>query len=117
MGWNERQKEAIELRNKNILVSASAGSGKTAVLSERIVNIVLNENVDIDKFVVVTFTRLAASEMKSRIAKKLEDAKIEYPDKLEYIEEQLILLERANISTLDSFNISLLRDYFYLIDN
>lgn len=116
MGWNERQEEAISKRNSNILVSASAGSGKTAVLSERIVRICLDEKVDIDKFVVVTFTRLAASEMKSRISKLLVKAKDDEKYDSDYIDEELILLEKANISTLDSFNIALLRDYFYLID-
>lgn len=117
--WSERQKQAIDTTGKNILVSASAGSGKTAVLSERIVNLVLDRHINIDKFVVVTFTRLAASEMKTRIAKKLNERKdnsdlnLSDSDK-DFIDEQIILLEKANISTLDSFNVSLLRDYFYL---
>ncbi|MCQ2978835.1 MAG: UvrD-helicase domain-containing protein, partial [Clostridia bacterium] len=115
--WSERQKSAIFTKDKNILVSASAGSGKTAVLSERIVNLVMDEHIDIDKFVVVTFTRLAASEMKTRIAKKLNKRKENATkEEKDFIDEQIILLEKANISTLDSFNISLLRDYFYMID-
>ena len=115
MEWTSRQKEAIETKGKNILVSASAGSGKTAVLSERIVKLCLDDKVNIDRFVVVTFTRLAASEMKARIIKRLEKARENYDDEV-FLDEQMILIEKANISTLDSFNVSLLRDYFYMID-
>ena len=67
MDWTNEQKQAIYEKNSNILVSAAAGSGKTAVLVERIINKVINENVDIDKILVVTFTNAAASEMRERI--------------------------------------------------
>ena len=71
MNWNKAQTEAIELRNKNILVSAAAGSGKTAVLVERIRRLVVDEEVSIDRFLVLTFTIAAASEMKEKIVNSL----------------------------------------------
>ena len=71
MNWTEEQREVIETRDKNILVSAAAGSGKTAVLTERILTLVTDKEhpVDIDRLVVVTFTRAAAAEMRERILK------------------------------------------------
>lgn len=118
MRWTERQLEAIKVKDKDILVSASAGSGKTAVLSERIIDLIINEKVDIDKFIVVTFTKLAANEMRQRIIKNLEKLKIDIEDKkLErFIERQIILAQKANISTLHSFGLSLIKDYFYLLN-
>ena len=74
MNWTEEQREVIETRDKNILVSAAAGSGKTAVLTERILTLVTDKEhpVDIDRLVVVTFTRAAAAEMRERILKALQ---------------------------------------------
>ena len=80
--WTKEQQDAIYEKGKNILVAAAAGSGKTAVLVERIINKILNEKVDIDKLLVVTFTNAAASEMKQRVLdaiyKKLDENKIVY---------------------------------------
>ena len=67
MAWTKEQKKAIYQKGNNILVAAAAGSGKTAVLVERIINKVINENIDIDKILVVTFTSAAASEIRERI--------------------------------------------------
>ena len=67
MEWTQEQKQAIYEKENNILVAAAAGSGKTAVLVERIINKILNENIDIDKLLVVTFTNAAASEMRERV--------------------------------------------------
>ena len=67
MEWTKEQKQAINKNKSNILVAAAAGSGKTAVLVERIINKILNEKIDIDKLLVVTFTNAAASEMRERI--------------------------------------------------
>ena len=67
MNWTREQQEAIETTGKNILVSAAAGSGKTTVLVERIINLVLHEGADIDRFLITTFTKAAASEMKQRL--------------------------------------------------
>ena len=98
MNWNKAQTEAIELRNKNILVSAAAGSGKTAVLVERIRRLVVDEEVSIDRFLVVTFTNAAASEMKEKIVKSLtKEAQTADDKKLSYIRRQLSLVAGANI--------------------
>ncbi|MDE6635721.1 MAG: UvrD-helicase domain-containing protein, partial [Lachnospiraceae bacterium] len=112
------QKKAIELRNRNILVSASAGAGKTAVLTERIVSILLDVDkpVDIDKIVVVTFTRAAAAEMRTRIGKKLSDRLKEASGEMAaYIRKQIALLPHAQITTIDRFCLHILRNYFYMI--
>ena len=72
--WTDEQLKAIDTKNRNILVSAAAGSGKTAVLVERIINMITGENsTDIDRLVVVTFTKAAAAEMKARIRNRLDD--------------------------------------------
>lgn len=112
MEFTPKQQEAID-SNGNILVSASAGSGKTAVLAERIVEKCLKENINIDKFVVMTFTKLAASEMKAKIIKNLESKRT--TENEAFLDEQLVLIEKANICTLDSFNSSLVKDYFYVL--
>ena len=111
------QKKAINLRNRNILVSASAGTGKTAVLTERIISILLDEEnpVDIDRLVVVTFTRAAASEMRTRIGNKLNDRLKEGEHNVAHIRKQIALLPHAQITTIDSFCLSILRNYFYKI--
>ena len=72
MEWTRAQKDTIETRGKNILVSAAAGSGKTAVLIERIKKLVTEDKVDIDRFLITTFTNAAAAEMKSRLEKAIE---------------------------------------------
>ncbi|MCQ2749416.1 MAG: UvrD-helicase domain-containing protein [Clostridia bacterium] len=112
MEFTPKQQEAINSTG-NILVSASAGSGKTAVLAERIVDLCLKKHINIDKFVVMTFTRLAASEMKAKIIKNLETKRT--IDNEAFLDEQLVLIEKANICTLDSFNSSLVKDYFYVL--
>lgn len=118
MNYLPEQKKAIELRNRNILVSASAGAGKTAVLTERIISILLDEEkpVDIDRIVVVTFTRAAASEMRTRVGKKLSQRlKEESGDRASHIRKQIALLPHAQITTIDSFCLYILRNYFYMI--
>jgi len=116
------QLAAINLRGSNILVSASAGAGKTAVLTERIVEIVLNRKkpVDIDRIVVVTFTRAAAAEMRTRIGQKLSDklSEVSYEDLQlrQHIEKQLALLSHARITTIDSFCLGIVRNFFYTIN-
>ena len=101
--WTKDQLLAIKERDKNILVSAAAGSGKTAVLVERIVEMITTEPVtDIDKFVVVTFTKAAASEMKDRIRKALEAKLDENPLDTNLLRQQT-LLNNAQITTIDSF--------------
>ena len=75
MKWTDKQLDIINTRNRNILVSAAAGSGKTAVLVERIVSLITDEreNIDVDQLLVLTFTRAAASEMKERLRERLEE--------------------------------------------
>lgn len=114
MGWTKEQQQAIDLRGKNLLVSAAAGSGKTAVLVERIVKMVCEEDYDIDKILVVTFTKAAAAEMKERIGSRLLQEGILHPENTK-IQEQLSYIHRAPISTIHSFCTNLLRNHFHLI--
>lgn len=114
MGWTKEQQQAIELRGQNLLVSAAAGSGKTAVLVERIVRMVCEEQYDIDKILVVTFTKAAAAEMKERIGNRLLKESIRHPDDRR-IQQQLSYLHRAPISTIHSFCTGLLRNHFHMI--
>ncbi len=87
MNWTQSQRETIETRNKNILVSAAAGSGKTAVLIERIKRLVIEEKTDIDRFLITTFTNAASAEMKARLEKAIREEleKKELSDCLEHI--------------------------------
>lgn len=115
--WTKEQEQAIYESGKNILVAAAAGSGKTAVLVERIIQKLLHsENpVDIDSLLVVTFTNAAAQEMRNRIGEALEQALEENPTSL-HLKKQLALLQHASISTLHSFCMDLVRKYAYQID-
>lgn len=119
MKWNERQRQAIEERGKNIIVSAAAGSGKTAVLVERILRLIIEENTRVDELLVVTFTKAAAAEMKERIAKAIKN-KIketgESGENLEFLKEQLDLLGQASISTFHSFAMNIIKNYYYVAD-
>ena len=114
--WTKEQKQAIYEKGSNLLVAAAAGSGKTAVLVERIINKVMNENVDIDKLLVVTFTNAAAAEMRERVLdaiyKKLEDE----PEN-ENLQKQLTLLNMASICTIDSFCLEVVKNNFYELEN
>ena len=94
--WTEEQEQAIYEKNSNILVAAAAGSGKTAVLVERIINKIVNENIDIDKLLVVTFTNAAASEMRERILDAIYK-KIEETEDNQRLEKQILLLNKASI--------------------
>lgn len=118
MEWTNEQKNAIYLKNKNILVAAAAGSGKTAVLVERIINKIINEHVDIDKILVVTFTNAAASEMRERILKaiyeKQEQASTQEEE--DNLQKQIMLLNKASICTIDSFCLDVIRNNFYELD-
>ena len=111
--WTPDQKRVIEARNANILVSAAAGSGKTAVLVERIVDrITSKENpIDIDRMLVVTFTKAAAAEMRERVINALEKKKEQFPDD-ENLDRQMTLVHNAQITTIDSFCVFVVRNYF-----
>ena len=115
MGWTEEQLQAINKRGANILVSAAAGSGKTSVLVERIITKVIEDKVDVDKILVVTFTSAAASEMKQRLLKALYKKIDEKPDDA-YLQRQISLLNRANISTIHSFCLNMIKNNFYLLE-
>lgn len=112
--WTESQEKAIYTRNKNVLVSAAAGAGKTAVLVERIIQRVLDEKepVDIDKLLVVTFTNAAASEMKERINARLTE-KYMNDSSNKHLKKQLLIINKARISTLHSFCLDLIRQNYY----
>lgn len=114
--WTEGQQKVIDLRGRNILVSAAAGSGKTAVLVERIIQKITDpaNPVDIDRLLVVTFTKAAASEMRSRIGAALEQRMQDDPQD-ENLQKQLSLLHNAQITTIDSFCQYIIRNYFHVI--
>ncbi|MGN0465967.1 MAG: helicase-exonuclease AddAB subunit AddA [Lachnospiraceae bacterium] len=114
MAWTRQQKEIIDARNCNLLVSAAAGSGKTAVLVERIVQMVLDEEhpIDLDQILVVTFTKAAASQMRERIEKKLEEELAKQPAN-EHLLKQISLIHRAQITTIHSFCMDTVKNYFY----
>ena len=113
--WTEEQKQAIYEKGSNILVAAAAGSGKTAVLVERIINKIINEKVDIDKLLVVTFTNAAASEMRERVLKAIYK-KIDVNPEDERLQRQVTLLNKASICTIDSFCLDVVRNNFFEID-
>lgn len=116
VNWTKEQEQVINLRNRNILVSAAAGSGKTAVLVQRILKKVMDPEhpVDIDRLLIMTFTRAAAGEMRERIANALEDALCENPDN-EHLQRQTTLIHTAQITTIDGFCAYVIRNYFHLI--
>ena len=117
VNWTEDQKKVIDLRNRNILVSAAAGSGKTAVLVERIMEIVCDEThpVDVDRLLVVTFTKAAAAEMKERVGAAIRKRLAEQPNN-GYLQKQETLVHHAQITTIDSFCSYILRNHFGEID-
>ena len=117
VSWTREQQQVIDLRKRNILVSAAAGSGKTAVLVERIIKMITEGEhpVDIDRLLVVTFTNAAAAEMRERIGAAIEKALEEHPDS-EHLQRQLTLIHNAQITTIDSFCLYVIRNHFHEID-
>ena len=110
----KEQTQAIEAGGCTLLVSAAAGSGKTAVLVERVIRILTGREppVPADRLLVVTFTKAAAAEMRDRIALRLEEELRKNPGDA-WLARQQLLLSHAAIGTIDSFCLSLLREYFY----
>ena len=104
--WTKEQLLAIDETGKNIIVSAGAGSGKTAVLSERVLKKVLN-GMDVDRMLILTFTKAAAAEMKDRIRKKLSK---------NHLDDQINKLDSSYITTFDSYSLSLVKKYHYLLN-
>lgn len=115
--WTEEQKEAIFTQNCNLLVAAGAGAGKTAVLVERIIQRVTDkdENVDIDRLLVVTFTNAAASEMRERVGDAISRELESNPDS-KNLQRQLTLLNQSNIMTIHSFCLQVIKSNFHIID-
>ena len=106
--WTKEQLTAIETRGKNIIVSAGAGSGKTEVLSERVINNLINNNIHIDEMLILTFTKNAAFEMKERIKKK-----IKLHDE---IKDELKLIDSADITNFDAYTLALVKKYHYILN-
>lgn len=111
--WTNEQLKVINTRNRNILVSAAAGSGKTAVLVERIIAMVTDkdEPIDVDKLLVVTFTNAAASEMRERLMKALSKALMQDRNN-EHLQKQMTYIQNAKITTIDAFCLGILKDNF-----
>lgn len=132
MAWTKHQQAAIDQRGVDLLVSAAAGSGKTAVLTERVLQRVLGtideEPIDLDRFLIVTFTSAAAHEMKERINQKLSDhmealqkeiletQNQKIYQQIVYLEKQITLLQTASISTIHSFCLRVIKTYFHQLD-
>ena len=112
--WTNEQLSAITQKGNNILVAAAAGSGKTTVLVERIIRKIINDNVDIDKILVVTFTNAAASEMRERILTALYKQIDEDPLN-KRLRKQIVLLNKASICTIDAFCLDIIRNNFFEI--
>ena len=127
MNWTREQEKAITLRDKNILVAAAAGSGKTAVLVERIKGLILEDHCPIDRMLIVTFTNAAAAEMKEKIYRSLNEAveklaaaregdlSEKEKEKLAFLKKQLHGVSLAQISTFHAFALEIIRRYFYVI--
>ena len=115
--FTKEQQQVIDLRDRNILVSAAAGSGKTAVLVERIIARLTKDEkpLNVDELLIVTFTDAAASEMKERIHGAIEKALEEDPENV-HLQRQATLIHQAQITTIHKFCLSVIRDYFYTID-
>ena len=105
--WTPEQQLAIDKEGTNIIVSAGAGSGKTAVLSERVIR-KLKNGINVDELLLLTFTNAAAEEMKIRIRDEIKN----YPE----LKEQLVRIDSAYITTFDAFSLSLVKKYSYLLN-
>ena len=117
VNFTDEQKKVIQLRDRNILVSAAAGSGKTAVLVERIITRLTKDNpmLNVDELLVLTYTDAAASEMKERVLGAIEKALEEEPENV-HLQQQATLIYQAQITTIHKFCMSVIRDYFHTID-
>lgn len=115
--WTAQQRNAIYATDGSVLVSAAAGSGKTAVLVERVIKMITREEnpIDVDRLLIVTFTRAAAAEMQQRISKALSDLLENDPYNPNLIRQKQLMVN-ANISTIDSFCGDIVREYFYTLD-
>ena len=112
MAWTKEQELAINESGQNIIVSAGAGSGKTAVLTARTMRL-LDNGVHINEMLILTFTKAAAGEMKERIRKKIKEGVKNNPN----LAKELELVDQAYITTFDSFSLSVVKKYHYLMMN
>ena len=115
MNWTKEQQDAIYKKDSNILVAAAAGSGKTAVLVERIIQKILKDGIDIDRLLVVTLTNAAASELRERVLEAIYKNLDEEPEN-ENLQKQIILLGKSNICTIHSFCLDVIKNNFFEID-
>lgn len=115
MNWTKEQEDAIYKSGSNILVAAAAGSGKTAVLVERIIQKIIKDGIDIDKLLVVTFTNAAAAEMRERVLEAIYKKLDEEPEN-ERLQKQLVLLGKSNICTIHSFCLEVIKNNFFEIN-
>ncbi len=113
--WTPEQLNAIESRNGALLVSAAAGSGKTAVLVERLLRFVSDEGYDIDKFLMITYTNAAASELRAKIIEALSERVAENPEN-RHLARQMNIVHRANISTIHAYCMQLLRTHGHYLN-
>ena len=114
--FTDEQLKAIKTLDKSVLVSAAAGSGKTSVLIERIIRIILEGRANVDEMLVVTFTNAAASEMKLRLAAAIRKRMEEHPEDIPHMKDQLSRLYKAYISTIDSFALRVIKEFFHMTD-
>ena len=117
MQWTKRQEQVITSRNRNLLVSGAAGSGKTAVLVERIIRMITEgeDPLDIDRLLVMTFTNAAAAEMRERIGSAIEE-RLREDGKNEHLQMQATLVQHAQITTIHSFCLNVIRNHFNRLD-
>ena len=115
MKWTDQQREAIEYRNNNVLLAAAAGSGKTAVLVQRVIEMIEKDKVSVNELLVLTFTDAAASEMREKIKNAINSALRENPDD-EHLQKQKLLIHSASISTVHSFCMNTLKSNIYLTE-
>ena len=120
MKWTTEQEKAIATRHKNLLVSAAAGSGKTALLIERIRRMVVDEQIPVDSLLLLTFTRAAAGEMKERLTaaftESLRQTDPQDRERVHWLVEQMQILPTASIDTFDAFCSRVVREYFQEVD-
>ncbi len=114
--WTNEQQAAIDARGSNLLISAAAGSGKTAVLVQRIIQMITKDKIDIDRLLIVTFTNAAAGEMRERIAGAIMEEMEKKTDSEHHLRRQINLLNRAYITTIHSFCIDVVRKHFHVIN-
>ncbi|MDN6741838.1 MAG: UvrD-helicase domain-containing protein, partial [Staphylococcus equorum] len=113
--WTDNQWKSIYAKGQDVLVAAAAGSGKTAVLVERIIQRIIKDEIDVDRLLVVTFTNASAREMKYRVDQRIQEASIASPDNA-HLKNQRIKIHQAQISTLHSFCLKLIQHHYDVLD-